>query len=95
MCNVSEEMPKYRSHKIVHALKIKTFVQNESNGDPKDHNWATAIPENTRYAPFDIDRELFIKHKPGDGWYYIAYPDGYKSFSPAEAFESGYMPVVD
>ena len=41
MCNVSEEMPKYRSHKIVHALKIKTFVQNESNGDPKDHSEVT------------------------------------------------------
>ena len=30
------------------------------------------------------------KHKPEVGGYYVVYEDGYKSFSPAGAFESGY-----
>ena len=91
---VEIEMPKYRSHKIVHALRIRVFYQNESDGTPDDPHWVTAVPEDKEhYAPFDISRSLFEKHKPGDGWYYVVYPDGYKSFSPAEAFESGYTPI--
>lgn len=30
------------------------------------------------------------KHAPKAGGYFVAYEDGYKSWSPAEAFESGY-----
>ena len=30
------------------------------------------------------------KHKPHAGGYYVVYDDGYKSFSPAKAFEEGY-----
>ena len=35
MC-VEIEMPKYRSHKIVQALRIRVFYQNESDGTPDD-----------------------------------------------------------
>ena len=31
---VEIEMPKYRSHKIVHALRIRVFYQNETDGTP-------------------------------------------------------------
>jgi hypothetical protein len=30
------------------------------------------------------------KPMPEVGWYYVQYPDGYESFSPAAAFEEGY-----
>jgi hypothetical protein len=30
------------------------------------------------------------KHRPQVGGYYVLYEDGYHSFSPAPAFESGY-----
>jgi hypothetical protein len=30
------------------------------------------------------------KHKPEVGGYYVVYKEGYKSFSPAGAFEEGY-----
>ena len=30
---------------------------------------------------------------PEVGGYYVVYEDGYKSFSPAGAFESGYTPL--
>lgn len=37
--------------------------------------------------------EYVAKHKPEVGGYYVVYEDGYKSFSPAGAFESGYTPL--
>jgi hypothetical protein len=33
------------------------------------------------------------KHKPQVGGYFVQYRDGYKSFSPAAAFEEGYSPA--
>ena len=35
-----------------------------------------------------------LKHQPTVGGYYVVYKDGYKSFSPADAFESGYTRVT-
>lgn len=82
------EMPKYRCHKIVHALKI-------SNVEP-----ATATSPRTRLlfdapgpAPFTVSPEYVKKHNPISGGYYIIYEDGYESFSPAEAFEKGYTQI--
>lgn len=43
--------------------------------------------------PLPIDAAFWEKHKPQAGGYYVVYEDGYKSFSPAEAFESGYTRV--
>ena len=40
MCN-DVEMPKYQSHKVVHALKIRVFYQNETDGTPDDPHWVT------------------------------------------------------
>ena len=42
------------------------------------------------YAPFKVDHSYIRKHNPQIGGYYVVYEDGYKSFSPAEVFESGY-----
>lgn len=77
------QMPRYKCHKIVWALKIKQVVTNP------DGSWAI-IPEDEGYAQFDITNEYYDKHKPQIGGYYVEYEDGYKSFSPAKAFESGY-----
>jgi hypothetical protein len=77
------EMPKYKSHKEVWAFKIKS-IEVQTNGDLK------VTPEEEGYAPFMInDLEYITKHKPKVGGYYVVYEDGYKSFSPADAFESG------
>lgn len=42
--------------------------------------------------PFTNDQ---LKGKPDvqEGWYMVVYPDGYVSFSPAEAFEEGYTRI--
>lgn len=72
------EMPRYQCHKQVWALKIQDIIGN------------VIMPADDGFGPFDVSDEYMQKHKPQAGGYYVEYGDGYKSFSPAEAFESGY-----
>jgi hypothetical protein len=83
------EMPKYRSHKEVWALKIKDVLC-----DPGKTEGAI-IPEEEGFASIPVSVEYMEKHDPQPGGYYVVYPDGYKSWSPAKAFESGYTRVGD
>lgn len=77
------EMPRYKSHKQVWALKIKAVELHAASGH-------IIHPEDQRYAPFKVADEYIQKHNPQPGGYYVVYDDGYKSFSPAKAFEEGY-----
>lgn len=90
----SIELPKYQCHKQVWALKIKDINRYEFLTDPitktKPADHATIFPENKQYMPFEVDEAYLKKHNPQIGGYYVVYPDGYKSFSPADAFEDGY-----
>ncbi|HVI92099.1 MAG TPA: hypothetical protein VM659_27665, partial [Dongiaceae bacterium] len=52
------------------------------------------IFEDKAYAPIAIDAGYVRKHKPVEGGYLVVYEDGYRSFSPAEAFEGGYTKIV-
>jgi hypothetical protein len=84
--NVAAELPRYKSHKSVWALKIKSI---------EDPNHATdgsrlMYFEESGYSPICVDGEYMSKHKPQIGGYYVVYADGYKSWSPAQAFEEGY-----
>lgn len=85
-CQVSVELPKYKCHKEVWALKIKSLE------DKGTHFQIT--PEDEGYAPFNVDLEYMIKHAPKVGGYYVVYEDGYKSFSPAKVLEEGYTRIV-
>jgi site-specific recombinase XerD len=40
--------------------------------------------------PIHVRHDYVHKHKPEAGGYYVVYADGYKSYSPAKAFEEGY-----
>lgn len=83
--NAEREMPKYKCHKEVWALKIRMVKQQ----DPHDGSAFLEI-EGDGYAPILVDKEYMDKHKPEAGGYYVVYKDGYKSFSPALAFDDGY-----
>ena len=72
------EMPRYQCHKKVWALKIK------------DVDGVMITPEDDGYATFSAPTDYIRKHDPKPGGYYVVYDDGYKSYSPAEAFEAGY-----
>ncbi len=85
------EMPRYECHKKVSALKIAKIVRDGEGEDRETDGSAMITPEKSDvYAPFKVDREYMFKHKPEVGGYYVVYEDGYKSFSPAKAFEDGY-----
>jgi len=86
----TREMPKYKSHKTVWALKIKSIVRDGEGENRETDGSAMITPEEDGYAPFRVESEYMHKHKPQVGGYFVQYEGGYKSFSPADAFEGGY-----
>lgn len=88
---VSREMPKYECHKQVWALKIKNIVRDGEGENRESDGSAMITPEEAGYASFRVEHDYVFKHKPEIGGYYVVYKDGYKSFSPAKAFEDGYV----
>jgi hypothetical protein len=81
--SASAEMPCYRSHKKVWALKIKAF----------EFETRTITPEEPGYAPFSVDvqwLEANAMKQEVVGGYYVVYENGHKSWSPAEPFEKGH-----
>jgi hypothetical protein len=100
--NAFIQLPKYKCHKEVWALKIREVVFH-ADADPKvsietfaatdEFKGGHMIPEDGRYGPIPFEPEYYHKHKPEAGGYFVVYEDGYKSFSPAKAFEDGYTPI--
>lgn len=86
------ELPKFISHKIVQAARVTgvseghlpdiLFVWHLAGGFQVevDEDLARRVP--TRVGP---DGPI--------GGYFVLYPDGYRSWSPAEAFDGGYTSV--
>lgn len=79
------ELPKYKCHKEVRALKIVSI----STTSFKTVNLFFGVTD------LSVSAEWFNKNKPEVGGYYVVYEDGYKSYSPAEAFESGYTLISE
>jgi hypothetical protein len=91
MSEAQVEMPKYKCHKEVWALKIKDIQPNMPNEENTEWDGSHIIqPEETGYAAFKVNHGYVRKHAPKAGGYYVVYQDGYTSFSPADAFEGGY-----
>lgn len=86
MNQVAAEMPRYKSHKEVHALKIVS-IRSRSVAD------GARLHFDHPFAPIEVDQKWLEQHEPKEGGYYVVYEDGYTSWSPAEAFESGYARV--
>jgi hypothetical protein len=94
--SVQAEMPKYKSHKTVWALKIQKIHMDHEDASQEGRETdgsATITPEETGYAPFKVGAAYLAKHKPEVGGYYVVYADGYKSFSPTKAFEDGHTRI--
>lgn len=93
----SIELPLYKCHKEVHALKIKE-VHHNPNPDETGMTGACSygavlIPEDSAYGAIEVNATYMIQHKPVAGGYYVVYKGGYQSFSPADAFEEGYSRI--
>jgi len=84
----SQELPRYKCHKEVQALKISAIEIREDGS-------AVISPAEPQYAPFTT-RPDWAKTWHGseeDKGYYVVYKDGYTSWSPTAAFEEGYTPA--
>ncbi len=87
------QMPRYKCHKEVWALKIKAIRQNDQPTDLKGGSWILDVEE-PGYAPIEVSHtDYILKHSPKVGGYYVVYRDGYQSFSPVKEFEDGYTRI--
>jgi hypothetical protein len=88
MVQAGPDLPQYQCHKKVRALKLRGLLTNfDKDDNPISY---LLVPEDSIFSPIACTEQWLAKHKPEPGGYYVVYEDGYTSFSPAEAFESGY-----
>jgi len=82
---VQREMPRYKCHKEVRALKIAAI---EIHAD----NSATIAPDDAGFAVFTTEpgwAERFHGTDEDCG-FYVLYENGYTSWSPSDPFIKGY-----
>lgn len=79
------KLPLYQSHKRVWAVKIKGLLCTQDG--------VFIVPDDPDLGNIPVGPEYLDKHNPEPGGYFVLYEDNYQSFSPAEAFESGYTLV--
>jgi len=87
---VSTEMPRYKSHKEVWALKIKQMVHLPDSATVLIHF------DDEGFAPKEVSKKWvdWKVSEVSDPGYFVVYADGYESWSPTGAFESGYTPIT-
>lgn len=96
MTEAQIEMPRYKSHKEVWALKIESISTSEANPgmsylvfeDEAFKNKVLGIELGNRMI--DAWERYNGNGLPKDMGYYVVYADGYQSWSPSKAFEEGY-----
>ena len=87
--------PRYVCHKQVGALQIKAVI-------PNPRGFEFHFTDET-FVPIQVSSEWLMKHLPREvlnyehfvGGYAVWYDDGHMSFSPAKAFEEGYIRIED
>ena len=95
---VGAQLPRYRCHKEVYALKIQSVETNlptiaeleKTLEGGSDAPGGFLKFEDPNYGVMAVSTDFMRKHNPKAGGYLVVYKDGYQSFSPAEAFEEGY-----
>ncbi len=84
----TQELPRYKCHKEVWALKIAGVEIHEDGS-------ATIAPVDEGYGPFKTNpgwNQLFHGSE-GDLGYFVLYEGGHQSWSPTKAFEDGYSRI--
>lgn len=79
-------LPVYKCHKLVKAMRIEAIT---SIGEVADVT-LTLVDEHTSSHQVIVPESWYLKHKPMLGGYFVLYEDDYYSYSPADAFTSGY-----
>ena len=88
-------LPRWKSHKEVSAAKIVDIrYDSEKEPEPDTNGGALLVLEVGAGVAFaEVSPEFMDKHAPRIGGYFVVYEDGYRSFSPAKAFEEGYVRI--
>lgn len=90
-------LPRWKSIKTVHAVRLSAITR------VAGHNSFVLNPVGSLYPTIGVDESndddgfllrlaQAIEKHPADPGYFVLYPDGYRSWSPTEAFEAGYIP---
>jgi Protein of unknown function (DUF2829) len=87
------DLPRYRCHKEVQAIKIDNVEPILSSPDNKPTGKYLIAPVYPGEV-FEVSGAYVAKHNPQHGGYFVRYDDGYESFSPAAALEAGYACVA-
>jgi hypothetical protein len=78
-------LPRWKCYKEVRAFKIAAI-------ESRNEGWWRLGGQDVRIWA-DVPQAWMDKHKPEVGGYYVWYADDYRSYSPAKAFEEGYMAI--
>jgi len=81
--------PRYKCHKEVEAFQIVHVAEDAHEG-----GWRAVDVREEGFGPVICPSEMFVRYSPVPGDYIVFYEDGYKSFSPQAAFESGYTLIT-
>lgn len=90
-----QALPLYQCYKQVRALKIKRVTPHIERGGNIPFctmSIETDVPE---LKQVEVSGDFYTEKKPAAGGYLVIYEDGYRSYSPAEAFENGYSLLYD
>lgn len=79
------KLPRWQSHKIVHAAKIL-----RRDGDDITLLIPGSAEQENSSMVVKAANNMFARYTPVAGDYYVVYDDGYASISPRQAFEEGY-----
>jgi hypothetical protein len=75
----------YVCHKTVRAMQIAEI--HPGRADKRGPGSTLRSPDGEE---FSVSDKWTQKHNPQEGGYFVLYADGYESYSPRDAFESGY-----
>ena len=95
------ELPLYECHKKVRAVKLRGVEIDASRAIREDRpcrGGAWLQPDNACFPDVWVDRDWAERNRKmydKDPGYYVEYEDGYTSWSPTAAFESGYTAVAE
>lgn len=89
------ELPLYQCHKKVRASKILSIEPVGENGRYLIKLDVNQSEVGKKIYEANVNQDWFNKHNPEVGGYFVRYEDGYLSYSPKEAFESGYTAIKE
>ena len=87
---VIDYLPEWQCHKVVRGGKISQIKYNADGSAMLVIKLDPSIKNDVLEVAIKVGDSWMVKHNPSVGGYFVAYEDGYLSYSPADAFEGGY-----